>query len=80
MLERTLKLDFDYILLGHGAGTLLPKSRVIEFLNTAKELDLSKSVKVTFNHFENLNSYCYTKYKLYDQSGSGIVFDPKKIK
>ncbi len=79
MLERTLKLDFDYILLGHGAGTLLPKNRVIEFLNTAKELDLSKSVKVTFNHFENLNSYCYTKYKLYDQSGSGIVFDPKKI-
>lgn len=79
MLERTFMLPFDKILLGHGAGTTLDRSRVDEFLKVAKEIDLKKSVKVTFNNFENLNSYCYTPYKMYDQSGAGIVFDPDKL-
>lgn len=79
MLERIIKLDFNGILLGHGVGNLLDKSRLIEFLEIAKNIDLKESIKVTFNDFENYNSYCYTKYKLYDQNGAGIVFDPNKI-
>lgn len=78
MLERVLLLPFDYILLGHGAGTLLPKSKVVDFLNCAKSIDLKKAVKVTFNDFENLNSYCYTTGKMYDQNDVGVVFDPNK--
>lgn len=79
MLERVLLLPFNHFLVGHGAGVLLPKSRMIDFLNTSKSIDLSKAVKVKFNNFENLNSYCYTKGKMYDQNDSGIVFDPNKM-
>lgn len=78
MLERTLKLDFDGILLGHGAGKLLQRSKVEDFLNIAKTIDMKRAVKVTFNNFEN-NSYCYTLGKMYDQNDCGIVFDPDKM-
>lgn len=79
MLERVLLLPFDNFLVGHGQGKLLPKNRMLDFLKTAQSIDLTKSVKVTFNNFENLNSYCYTKGKMYDQNDSGIVFDPNKM-
>ncbi len=79
MLERTLRLDFNGILLGHGAGTLLPRSKVLDFLNVAKTIDLKKAVKVSFNNFENTNSYCYTLGKMYDQNDCGIIFDPNKM-
>lgn len=78
MLERTLTLSFDHILLGHGAGKLLPRQKVFDFLNIAKTIDLKKSVKVSFSNF-NQNSYCYTLGKLYDQNDCGVVFDPKKM-
>ncbi len=79
MLERTLKLDFDGFLVGHGSGKILKKERMIEFLKVAKSIDLNKCIKVSFNNFNNYNSYCYTTYKLYDQDGAGIVFDPNKM-
>lgn len=79
MLERTLQLDFNGILLGHGAGTLLPRHKVFNFLNVAKTIDLKKAVKVSFQHFEKANSYCYTLGRMYDQNDCGIVFDPHKM-
>lgn len=79
MLKKVLKLPFDNFLVGHGAGVLLPKERMVEFLNTASSIDLEKSVKVSFNNFEHLNSYCYTKGTMYNQNDSGIVFDPNKM-
>ena len=78
MLERTIKLDFDYFLVGHGAR-LFEKAKMIDFLNVAKTIDLSKSVKVEFKNFENANSYCYTLGKMYDQNDCGIVFDPRRM-
>lgn len=77
-LKHVLNYDFDYFLVGHGAK-MLEKERMYSFLKVALEIDLSKSVKVTFKNFENLNSYCYTKDKMYDQNGAGIVFDPNKL-
>lgn len=80
MLERILKLDFDYILLGHGAGRLVERKRVYEFLEVAKNIDMNEAVKVSFNNFEDAESYCYTKGVMYNQDHAGIVFDPKKLK
>lgn len=80
MLKRTLKYDFDSFLVGHGAGKLLPKTRMEDFLKVACDIDLDKSVKVSFNHFENANSYCYTKGTMYNQDDAGIVFDPNRLK
>ena len=77
-VEKILSYDFDNFLVGHGAR-LLPRSRMDEFLQVAKEIDLDKSIKVSFGGFDNLNSYVYTKYKLYDQDGAGVVFDPDKL-
>lgn len=79
MLERTLKIPFEYILLGHGTGTLVPRKRVFDFLNIAKNIDIKMAKKVTFNNFEEYNSYCYTLGKMYDQNDCGIVFDPNKL-
>lgn len=77
-LEKLLEYDFDKFLVGHGAR-ILERPRMVSFLNIAKEIDLEKSVKVSFNNFDNLNSYCYTHDKMYDQNGCGIVFDPNKL-
>ena len=79
MLERILKLDFNYILLGHGQGKLLPKSKVYDFLEVARHIDLKSSVKVSFKNFEDSNSYCYTNGIMYNQDDTGIVFDPNKL-
>ena len=78
MLEKTLKLDFDSFLVGHGAR-LLPKYRMQEFLDVAKGIDMEKAVKVHFDGFEDTNPYCYTLGKMYDQDGCGVVFDPDKL-
>lgn len=80
MLERTLLIPFTHVLLGHGAGKLIPRSRVEEFLDVAKNIDLEKSVRVSFNNFDNSNSYCYTTGTMYNQDHAGIVFDPDKLK
>ena len=78
MLEEVLKLEFDNFLVGHGAR-MFPRSKMIDFLNVAKEIDLDKSVKVSFQNFEQLNSYCYTEGEMYNQDQCGIVFDPNKL-
>lgn len=80
MLERTLKLEFTHVLLGHGKGALVDRSRVEEFLYVAKTIDLNKAVKVSFNNFENSNSYCYTEGTMYNQDHAGIVFDINRLK
>ena len=77
-LRNVLKLDFDNFLVGHGAR-LFPRSKMIDFYNIADNIDLSKSVKVSFGGFDNLNSYCYTLGKMYDQDDCGVVFDPNKM-
>lgn len=79
MLERIIKLDFDYIILGHGTGKLVNRNRVNDFLKVAKEIDLNEAEKVEFNNFENTNSYAYSKGVKYNQDDSGIVFDPDKL-
>jgi hypothetical protein len=58
---------------------MFPRSKMIDFLNVAKEIDLEKSVKVSFQNFEQLNSYCYTEGEMYNQDQCGIVFDPNKL-
>lgn len=78
MLEKVLKLDFDNFLVGHGAR-MFEKKKMYDFYNIAKTIDLEKSVKVTFPNFENVQSYCYTLGKMYDQNDCGIVFDPNRL-
>ena len=80
MLEEVIKLDFDYILLGHGKGELVNRTRVDEFLKVAKEIDMNEAVKVEFNNFEDTNSYAYSKGERYNQDHAGIVFDPNRLK
>ncbi len=78
MLEETLKLEFDNFLVGHGAR-MFPRQKMIDFYNVAKNIDLNESVKVSFQNFDHLNSYCYTKGEMYNQDHCGIVFDPNKL-
>ena len=77
-LREVLKLEFDNFLVGHGAR-MFPRSKMVDFYNIANTIDLDKSVKVSFNNFDDLNSYCFTHGKMYDQDDCGIVFDPNKM-
>lgn len=78
MLEEVLKYEFNNFLVGHGAR-LFPKQKMYDFYEIAKNIDLEKSVKVSFNNFDHLNSYCYTLGRMYNQDDCGIVFDPNKM-
>lgn len=78
MLVETLKLDFDNFLVGHGAR-MFPRQKMIDFYNVSSNIDLEKSVKVSFQNFDHLNSYCYTLGEMYNQDHCGIVFDPNKL-
>ena len=78
MLEGVLQLPFDNFLVGHGAR-LFPKNKMVDFYNIAKNIDLERSVPVSFGGFENSNAYCYTLGKMYDQDDCGVVFDPNKL-
>lgn len=78
MLKRVLKLDFDNFLVGHGAR-MFPRSKMVDFLNVAEEIDMNKAIKVSFVNFDHLNSYCYTEGQMYNQDHAGIVFDPNKL-
>jgi glyoxylase-like metal-dependent hydrolase (beta-lactamase superfamily II) len=78
MLEKVLELEFDNFLVGHGAR-LFPRQKMIDFYEVAKNINLEESVKVSFNNFDNANSYCYTKGVMYNQDHCGIVFDPNKL-
>lgn len=78
MLKRILELEFDNFLVGHGAR-MFPKSKMYDFYEVARTIDLNKSVKVSFQNFEDLNSYCYTTGVMYNQDDCGIVFDPNKL-
>ena len=79
MLHKVLPLEFDNFLVGHGAR-MFPRYKMEEFLKVAEEIDLEKSVKVSFNNFEDYNVYCYTEGVMYNQDHAGIVFDPNKLK
>lgn len=74
MLERTLKLDFDNFLVGHGAK-MYERSKMVDFLNVAKDIQLDKAFKTDFGE----NAYCYTKGVLYGPNDCGVVFDPNKM-
>ena len=78
-VEKVLQYDFDYFLVGHGAR-LIKKQTMEEYLECAKNLDLSKAKRVTFNNFEDCDSYEYSTDYLYSSNGCGIVFDKNKIK
>lgn len=78
MLKRVLKIPFQNFLVGHGAR-MFPKEKMKQFLSIASNIDINKAVKVSFEQFENLHSYCYTLGKMYDQNDCGIIFDPQKM-
>lgn len=78
MLKRIIELDFDYFYTGHNQ-TRFKKEKMHSFLKIAEEIDLEKSVPVSFGGFEDCHAYCYTKGKMYDQNDCGIVFDPDKL-
>lgn len=78
MLERTLKYDFDNFLVGHGA-VMYPRSKMEEFYEVAKNVEMDKIFKVSFDNFNDSNSYCYTRGKLYGPGDCGIIFDPRRL-
>lgn len=78
-IEKVLKYDFDYFLVGHGAR-LIPRDTMLEYLDCAKNLDVTKAKKVTFKNFEDCDSYEYSTDYLYSPKGCGVVFDINKIK
>ena len=77
-LKKVLEIDFDNFLVGHGAR-MFSKSKMYEFYDCALKLTLEKSVKVSFNNFDDVESYCFTEGQMYNQDHCGIVFDPKKM-
>jgi len=78
MLERTLKLDFEYFFVGHGSKKY-KKEDMQKFLSVAKDVNIEKSFKVSFDGFDDCNSYCFTHGKLYGPGDCGIVFDSNKM-
>lgn len=78
-LQRALTLPFTGFLLGHGTGQVMPKEIINEYLKVAREIDMNKAVKVSYNHFEHLDSYCYSDYKPYEAGKWGIMFSPDKL-
>lgn len=78
-LKRALNLPFKGFLLGHGTGQVMPKEIINEYLKVASEIDIKKAVKVSYNHFEHLDSYCYSDYKPYEAGKWGIMFSPDKL-
>ena len=78
-LNRALNINFDGFLLGHGAGQVMPKELINEYLDVTKRIDLAKSVKVSYNHFEHLDSYCFSDYPPYTPNKWGIMFSPDKL-
>ena len=80
MLKETIKLPFTGFLLGHGSGQIMPKDEINKHIKVTEDIDLSKAVKVSFNNFEDLNSYCYSEYKVHEPGKWGIIFNPDKLK
>lgn len=77
-VKNILKVDFDDFIVGHVPG-LLPKEKMVEYYECAKNIDLDKSNKVVFNNFEEFDSYSYCTDYLYSKNGCGVVFDKKKL-
>ena len=77
-IERVLKYDFNYFLVGHGPK-MIEREVMYDYLKCAKELDINKSKKVTFKNFEECDSYEYSTDYLYSPNGCGVVFDKNKI-
>ncbi len=78
-LKKALTLNFQGFLLGHGTGQIMPKADIEKYLDISSRIDLSKSIKVSYNHFEHLDSYCYTDYTPYEAGKWGIMFSPDKL-
>ena len=78
-LDRALSLDFDGFLLGHGTGQVMPKELINGYKDVATRIDLSKSTKVSYTHFEHLDSYCFSDYPPYTAGQWGIMFSPDKL-
>ena len=74
-VKRTLKLDFEYFLVGHGAF-LYPKERMYDFDHVYDNIDISKATKMSYFGFEELNSY---RFVLDGDESCGIVFDKNKL-
>ena len=77
-VENILKINFDNFIVGHVPG-LLSKDIMKEYYECAKNVDLNKSEKVSFNNFEGFESYAYCTDYLYSKKGCGVVFDKNKM-
>lgn len=79
-LTNLKKLDFEYILTSH-SEVLLPKNRVDDFLNCAKNIDLKKSMP--FHHpfikMENVYVYNHGNLSIDHPNFASIVFSPEKL-
>ncbi len=78
-INKVLEYDFDYFLVGHGPR-LINRKDMIDYLNVAKTIDVTKSNKVVFKNFEECNSYEYSTNGLYNPNGCGVVFNIDRIK
>ena len=77
-VKNILKIDFDNFIVGHIPG-LLPKETMIEYYECAKNIDLDKSERASFNNFDDVESYAYCTDYLYSKNGCGVVFDKNKL-
>lgn len=77
-VENILKVDFDNFIVGHVPG-ILSKDVMKDYYECAKNINLEKSDKVTFNNFEGFDSYAYCTDYLYSKNGCGVVFDKNKL-
>lgn len=77
-LEKLLRYDFNYFLVGHGSG-LLPKSFMVRFLKIAQSVDLKKAKKISFDGFDSENAYSYCEKEPYTPGYCGVIFNSKKL-
>ena len=77
-VKNILEVDFDNFIVWHVPG-LFPKETMIEYYECAKNIDLEKSERASFNNFDDVESYAYCTDYLYTKNGCGVVFDKNKL-
>lgn len=77
-LKKILLYDFELFLTGHGAG-FRSKEKMKRFLKIAEEIDLDHSVKVSYEGFDDIETYCYTDGTVYGRDSVGIMFSKNKL-
>lgn len=79
-LTELKKLDFEYILTSHSKD-LLPKNRIDDFLNCAKNIDLKKSKPFSHPLIKNENVFVYNhgNFGINHPNFASIVFSPEKL-